>query len=69
MNKQRQLWILGGLSIVVVALAWLLPSFSQPANYHDFADRRSFFGIPNFNDVMSNLGFFFSAAAGIVFLF
>jgi len=68
MNKQRQLWILGGLSIVVVAAAWQLPPFPQPADYHKFVDQRSFFGIPNFNDVMSNLAFLFSAIAGIVFL-
>ena len=69
MNRQRELWILGGLSIVVGIVAGLLPPLPQPAGYHEFVDQRSFFGILNFNDVMSNLAFLFSAVAGMVFLF
>lgn len=69
MNRNQQLYILGGLSVVVVIAAWLLPAFPQPAYYHEFVDQRSFLGIPNFNDVMSNLAFLFSAGAGIVFLY
>jgi hypothetical protein len=29
----------------------------QPLHYHDFADQRIWFGIPNASDVLSNLGF------------
>lgn len=46
----------------------LLPPLPQPAEYHQFADQRSFFGISRFNDVMSNLAFLSSGAAGLVFL-
>jgi len=66
---QRQLWILGGLSIAVVMAALLLPPVSQPADYHRFADQRSFLNIPNFNDVFSNLAFLLSGGAGLVCLF
>lgn len=69
MDKRRQLWILSGLSVVVVLAAFVMPPLPQPADYHKFVDQRSFFGIPNFNDVISNLAFLFSAGAGIVFLF
>ena len=48
--------------------AWILPPVPQPASYHQFADQRVFFGIPNFNDVISNLAFFLSGSAGLVFL-
>lgn len=65
---QRQLWILGGLSIAVMMAALLLPPVSQPADYHQFADQRSFLGIPNFNDVISNLAFLLNGGAGLVFL-
>src|SRR3990167_8664692 len=30
----------------------------QSESYHDFADKRKIFGIPNFFDVMSNIIFF-----------
>lgn len=37
----------------------------QPASYHNFADNRSFFGIPNFYNVGSNLAFLFVGVAGL----
>lgn len=49
-------------------VAMLLPPFAQPAEYYQFADQRSFLGIPNFNDVISNLAFLLSGSAGLVFL-
>lgn len=49
-------------------VAMLLPPFAQPAEYHQFADQRSFLGIPNFNDVISNLAFLLSGSVGLVFL-
>ena len=66
---QRQLWILGGLSVAVMMAALLLPPVAQPVDYHQFADQRSFLNIPNFNDVVSNLAFLLSGGAGLVFLF
>ncbi len=68
MEIRRQLWILAGITVLVVAAAMILPPVSQPADYHQFADQRVFFGIPNFNDVISNLAFFLSGGAGLVFL-
>lgn len=68
MKMHRQLWILAGISLLVVAAAMILPSIPQPADYHQFADQRSFLGIPNFNDVISNLSFLLSGSAGLVFL-
>lgn len=66
---QRRLWILGGLSVVVVVIALLLPPMPQPASYHRFADQRSFLAIPNFYNVVSNLAFLLSGGAGLVSLF
>lgn len=57
MEMHRQLWILAGITVLVVAAAMILPPISQPAEYHQFADQRSFSGIPNFHDVISNLAF------------
>jgi len=43
--------------------------FGQNPDYHDFADRRAFFGIPNFFDVMSNIPFLLVGMAGMSFCF
>jgi hypothetical protein len=53
--------------IVVGSLALMLwqQPFGQDPKYHDFADRRVLFGIPNFFDVMSNLPFLFVGIAGV----
>jgi hypothetical protein len=57
------------LFIVVGSLALMLSQhpFGQDPKYHDFADRRVFFGIPNFSDVTSNLVFLFVGIAGVRF--
>ena len=65
MNTNRHLWLLAGTSILVVIAAMILPPVAQPAEYHQFADQRNFFGIPNFNDVISNLAFLLSGGAGL----
>jgi hypothetical protein len=49
------------IATAVVALAVWGP-IAQPPHYHEFADTRSIFGIPNGADVLSNAGF---ALAGI----
>ena len=56
------------LTAVVAAAALLLPPIPQPQSYHMFADRRSFLGIPNFGDVVSNLPFAVVGVWGLVFL-
>ena len=68
MKPNHHLWLLAGTSILVIIAAMILPPVAQPAGYHQFADQRSFFGIPNFNDVISNLAFLLSGGAGLVFL-
>ena len=52
------------LALVVWGAFWLfMPPVAQPAGYHAFADDRSWLGIPNAIDVLSNLAF---VAVGIV---
>lgn len=57
-----------GLTIVVVMTAFFLPPVPQPTAYHQFADQRSFLGIPNFGNVVSNLAFIWSGGAGLAYL-
>src|SRR2546422_1983082 len=55
------------VAIVAGSLALMLSQqpFGQDPTYHDFADRRTFFGIPNFFDVTSNLAFLLVGIAGL----
>ncbi len=55
------------LVIVFGSLAFVLSmqSLAQYPNYHNFADRRVFFGVPNFFDVMSNIPFLLVGMAGV----
>lgn len=46
-------------------LALALPGFSQPQDYHHFADERSLFGIPHALDVLSNMGFLVAGLFGL----
>lgn len=53
------------LTVAVAAFAASLPPVPQWAAYHDFADRRAFFGVPNFFNVASNGLFVLAGAAGL----
>jgi len=56
------------MTIVVVGslVAMMLQQpFGQNPSYHNFADRRAFFGIPNFLDVASNFAFLIVGIAGV----
>ena len=44
------------LATAIAAMLWYGP-IAQPAHYHDFADTRAWWGIPNAADVLSNLAF------------
>jgi hypothetical protein len=53
--QRHELWVL--LILLGMVGAWLLPAVQQPTEYHNFADRRMLFGIPNAFDVLSNAAF------------
>jgi len=48
--------------------AWLLPPFAQPQSYHDYADQRTWLGLPHAADVLSNLPFLAIGALGLYFV-
>jgi hypothetical protein len=56
--------VTAGLAVV----ALLLPRIPQPQEYHQFADQRSFLGLPHIGDVVSNLAFAVFGLWGLVFL-
>ena len=49
------LYLLIGLALAGIAMFKFIAPIPQPQWYHQFADRRSFVGIANFWDVLSNL--------------
>lgn len=59
-ERHRAAILLSMLAIAIAAL-WSRGPIPQPLAYHGFSDTRSWLGIPNFGDVMSNLPY---AAAG-----
>jgi hypothetical protein len=54
--------VLGSLMLVL-----LQAPIQQDVAYHHFVDTRNLFGIPNFYNVISNLPFFISGIAGVLF--
>lgn len=65
MSYRQRGRILWGVVFVAVVVAALFPPFPQPLGYHDFADTREIFGIPNFWDFASNLPFLVIGICGV----
>jgi hypothetical protein len=55
--RDPRLWFLGLLILAMSLAIMLLPSIPAPAHLSLYADRRDFFGVPNFFDVVSNAPF------------
>lgn len=68
MSDKYRLWMLGILSVGMMLLAAIVPPIPQPLEYHQFADQRTYLGIPNFFNVVSNGAFLLVGIAGLGFL-
>lgn len=66
--NQRVAILIGLLILGLIMLLQMAP-IPQDPDYHFFADTRSFFDIPNFNDSISNVGFAVAGALGIFTVF
>jgi surface polysaccharide O-acyltransferase-like enzyme len=64
-GKNWREWFLGALTVGGVAATFCLPPLPQDPTYHEFADRRTFLGTPNFWNVFSNLPFLLVGAFGL----
>lgn len=58
-------WLLAVITVALAVAAFLVPAMPQPLSYHQFADCRAFWAIPNFFNVVSNLPFLVAGALGI----
>jgi len=59
--------IIGALGLTCIVVTVNLGPISQPQSYHDFADARTWLGIPRAWDVLSNLPFILVGAFGLYF--
>jgi hypothetical protein len=67
--RRTRLWILAAFTLSTIAIVFLLPRIRQDPAYHQFADQRTFFGIPNCLNVISNGPFLLVGAQALAFLF
>ena len=52
--------------IILLLLAIFLPAIAQNQNYHNFIDQRTFFGIKNTSNTLSNLAFIMVGLWGLI---
>jgi len=67
-DGRRFLWVCGWLAAAMLVAAFLLPPLREPQELRVFADERTYAGIPNFLNVVSNLAFLAVGAWGLHFL-
>ena len=68
-SRSKAPLLLVTLAVVMAAVALFLPRIPQPLSYHNFADHRSWLGVPNFGDVVSNVAFAVVGIWGLVVVF
>jgi hypothetical protein len=61
-----RLLALAAVTAVSAAVVFSQPPIPQDPSYHRFADTRTVFGIPNFQNVVSNLPFLLIGGAGLL---
>ncbi|HSB79244.1 MAG TPA: ceramidase domain-containing protein [Candidatus Methylomirabilis sp.] len=65
MRPKARRTILLGIALLVAAFFYVVPPIPQDIAYHDFADKRTLFGLPNFWNVTSNLSFVMVGLVGM----
>lgn len=68
MLKKHYLIVLT-ITIAAVFTLLLLPAIPQDLNYHNFADQRVMFGIPNFFNVVSSIPYLIIGLTGCLLIF
>ncbi|EFH65083.1 hypothetical protein ARALYDRAFT_476250 [Arabidopsis lyrata subsp. lyrata] len=59
----------GSAIVIFIVLMIVTPTIPQSQAYHNFADQRSFFGIPNALNVISNFPFLIIGLIGLILCF
>ena len=66
LSFRQRIAILLGLLLIGLAGILFVDPVPQDLDYHRLADTRAYFGIPNFNDVISNAGFALVGILGLI---
>ncbi len=67
MNKSA-IGITVAVSVAAIVIMSSISPIAQDIEYHNFVDKRPFFGIPNFGDVVSNIPFIIFGLMGLHYL-
>ena len=67
--RRTRLWILAAFTLSTILIVFLFPRIPQNPAYHQFADQRTFFGIPNCLNVISNVPFLLVGGLALASLF
>ena len=62
-------WGLAAAVLIALAVVLALPPIPQDLKLHDLADKRAWWGVPNFMDVASNLPFLLTGVVGLALPF
>jgi hypothetical protein len=68
LRRRAGLIVLFSVVVLLFVSFFFIPRIPQPPDYHNFADQRAWFGVPNFANVASNLPFAIFGAMGLLFL-
>lgn len=68
-SKKTSILLLVGVAILTIAIGLMLKPIPQPQTYHNFADQRSWLGVPNAWNVLSNIAFALAGFWGLYLLF
>ena len=66
MSHRTRIIMLGAVTIAAGIAIALFPRMAQPLGYHNFADQRTFLGVPNFLNVVSNVPFLLAGLWGLI---
>ena len=64
-----RIWLIAIIIVIGIVLVGLQNPVPQDPEYHNFADQRALFHVPNFWNVVSNLLFLAAGAAGLIALY
>jgi hypothetical protein len=68
MTPRQRLNLLLALTVPVLVLTFIEPPLAQDPQYHNFADQRLIWGVPNFFNVTSNALFLLFGIIGLVYM-
>ena len=68
LGYRTRIWLLLGAVAALIGAAFAIPPFAQDPDFHNVADQRALWDIPNFADVISNAAFLIIGLLGLALL-